>query len=396
MPKRILFIEGNQDGTVGGSYYVLVDLVNALDRTRYEPVVGFHRDNFLVEELRKRGVEVVVFPHFVPFVFGSDLANKLLAPVRKAINYFGHIVVEARQYAKYLRTARIDLVNLNNSMLRNHNWMLASKMAGVPCLTHEMGINDSYDSISRYFARGLKKIVCVSHAIHNGMKKCGVDYPNITVIHCGVDLKRYKTVESPAELRRKNGIADGVPVIGVVGNVRYWKGQETLVRAMPALVAQFPGIRCLLVGASTERDVEYVAGLKKFLREHQIEDSVIFTGFQRNPIDYMNLMDVVVHTSVLPEPFGIVNLEAMYCSKPLISTTIGGPAEVIINGQTGLLVDPGKPELLAAAVSEMLKDRARAAEMGQRGHARLLSDFTLEKNVRMTTAVYDEIFANPA
>lgn len=396
MPKRILFIEGNQDGTVGGSYYVLVDLVTALDRSRYEPVVGFHRDNFLVETLRQRGIEVVVFPHFQPFVFKSAFLNKWLAPVRKLRNYFAHIVLEARQYARYLREARIDLVNLNNSMLRNHNWMLAARMAGVPCLTHEMGINDRYDAISRFFARRLKKIICVSHAIHNGMKKCGVDYPNITVVHCGVDLTRYKSVETPAELRRKHSIPDGVPVVGVVGNVRYWKGQETIVRAMPKLAAEFPGIRCLLVGASTEGDRDYVAGLQRFIRDHGIEQNVIFAGFQRNPIDYMNLMDVVVHTSVLPEPFGIVTLEAMYCSKPLISTTIGGPAEVVINGETGVLIDPGKPELLAAAISGLLKDAPRAAEMGRRGHARLMSDFTLEKNVRATTAVYDEIFAKSA
>jgi glycosyltransferase involved in cell wall biosynthesis len=162
---------------------------------------------------------------------------------------------------------------------------------------------------------------------------------------------------------------------------------------MPALVAAFPGIRCLLVGASTEGDREYVEGLERFLRDNRIEQHVIFAGFQRNPIDYMNLMDVVAHTSVLPEPFGIVTLEAMSCGKPLVSTTIGGPAEVVIHGQTGLLVEPGKPALLAAAITELLEDRVRAAEMGRRGHARLLSDFTLEKNVRMTTAVYDEIFA---
>jgi glycosyltransferase involved in cell wall biosynthesis len=396
MPKRILYIEGNLDGTVGGSYYVLQDLVNALDKTRYEPVVGFHRDNFIVGQLRERGIETVVFPAYEPFAFRSTLLNTVFAPFKKAWNYFSGLVLQARKHAKYLREAKIDLVNLNNSMLRNHAWMLAARMTGTPCMTHEMGINPTYDRVSRFFAKRLRKIVCVSHAIHNVMKRCGVDYPNITVIHCGIDLARYKSVETPEALRVKHDIPVGVPVIGVVGNVRYWKGQETIVRAMPRLVAEFPGIRCLLVGAVTESDREYRAKLETFIREHGIAENVIFAGFQRNPIDYMQLFDVFCHTSVHAEPFGIVNLEAMSRSKPLISTTIGGPAEVVINGETGLLIEPGKPELLADAVRDLLRDPARAAEMGRRGHARLHADFTLAKNVAKTTAVYDEVFARPA
>ncbi len=77
-------------------------------------------------------------------------------------------------------------------------------------------------------------------------------------------------------------------------------------------------------------------------------------------------MDVVTHTSVHPEPFGIVTLEAMSRSKPLVSTTIGGPAEVVVNGETGLLVDAGKPELLAARHRQPVSDRERAARSAAR------------------------------
>jgi len=151
---------------------------------------------------------------------------------------------------------------------------------------------------------------------------------------------------------------------------------------MPQLVKNFPGIRCLLVGAVTDSDREYREGLERVIREAGIGENVIFAGFQRNPIDYMRLMDVVVHTSVHAEPFGIVNLEAMSLSKPLISTTIGGPAEVVINGETGVLIDPGKPDLLAEAVARLLRDPAGAAEMGRLGHARLHAEFTLAQRLR--------------
>ena len=112
---------------------------------------------------------------------------------------------------------------------------------------------------------------------------------------------------------------------------------------------------------------------------------------KNNAIDYMNMMDIVVHTSVAPEPFGIVTLEALSLSKPYISTTIGGPAEVIENGKSGLLVEPGNPELLAEALRKFLSNPEYARECGINGNERLKKEFTFEKNLRETIAVYNRI-----
>ena len=133
--------------------------------------------------------------------------------------------------------------------------------------------------------------------------------------------------------------------------------------------------------------------LKAIAAEGGFEHQIIFAGFQENAIDYMRLMDIVAHTSTHPEPFGIVTLEAMLASRPLVSTTIGGPAEVVISGETGLLVEPGKPELLAAALESLLDDPARAADMARRGRARLDSHFSLAANLSRTMEVYERILA---
>ncbi len=397
MAKRVLYIEGNTDGTVGGSYFLMLDLVNRLDRTQYEPIVGFHRDNYLIERFRAAGIEVIVFPRANPLNFGSKWLNVLLAPVKKAINIYRGLIGPARAHARFLRERKIDLINLNNSITRNHPWMLAAMLTNTPCITHEMGLNNSFSRTSRFFGRRLQRVICLSHAIHNAMKKCGIDYPNIEVIHCGIDLGRYELRETPEMLRKKHGIPPDSPVIGVVGNIRGWKGQETLVRATAHLKRDYPNIRCLLVGDCGEADRTYGDKLHGLCKEFDIVDNVIFTGFQRNAIDYMELMDVVTHTSIHPEPFGIVTLEAMSRCKPLVSTTIGGPAEVVINGETGLLVDPGKPELLANAVKTFLDDRARAAEMARRGFERLKSHFSMQQNIDKTMRVYAEVLgANAA
>ena len=223
------------------------------------------------------------------------------------------------------------------------------------------------------------------------MSEGGALFPNTTVIHCGIDLGRYVHQSSPEELRQRHGIPDGANVIGVVGNIREWKGQETVVRALPLLLEQHEDLYCILVGETGESDQPYRDKLDQLCREFGISERVVFTGFQRNPIDYMRVMNIVLHTSIHPEPFGIVTLEAMSIAKPLISTTIGGPAEVVIDGETGILIEPGRPDLLAAAVDQMLADPESARLMGEKGRERLHERFRLEDNINRTMAVYDEV-----
>jgi glycosyltransferase involved in cell wall biosynthesis len=391
MPKRMLFIEGNRDGTVGGSYFVLLDLVRGLDRSRYYPIVGFHRENYLMDSFRAAGAEVVLFENLKPVVFGSEFLNQALLPIKKLGNLYRGLFAQARIYTRYLREQKIDMVNLNNSMTRNHAWMLAARHAGVPCITHEMGINQHYSLISRVLGRRLDRIIAVSHAVHDAMRRRGVDYPNIQVVHNGIDLSRYQLNETPDQLRQKHNIPAGVPVIGVVGNIREWKGQETLVRATALLAEKYPGIRCLLVGDCGKADRAYGERLERIARELGIEQQIVRTGYQRNAIDYMELMDVVTHTSIHPEPFGIVTLEAMSRAKPLVSTTIGGPAEVVVNGESGLLVDVGKPRDLAAAVDRYLSDPEYARRIGAAGFERMAKHFGMKQCVEKTMAVYAEV-----
>lgn len=391
MPKRILFVEGNTDGTVGGSYFLMYDLIMGLDRSRFLPVAVYRRDNFVAERLRQAGVEVVVIAPHQPLVFGANWLNVLLAPVKKLVNAVTGFIVPAVAYAGFLRRRNIDIVNLNNSITRNHPWIVAAWLTRIPCITHEMGINKHYSRLSRFLGRRLAAVICLSHAILDAMRAGDAASDNTLVIHCGIDPLRYRQIESPEQLRLKHAIPGSAHVIGVVGNLRAWKGQEIIVRATGLLLAKYPSIRCVLAGGHTQNDLRYLNHLKELCRQLGIEDNVVFAGFQQNSIDYMRLMDVVAHTSIHPEPFGIVTLEAMLLAKPLVSTTIGGPAEVVVNGVTGILVDPGKPKLLADAIGSLLADPGAAAEMGRRGLQRLQSEFSLQKNLSQTTAVYDRI-----
>jgi glycosyltransferase involved in cell wall biosynthesis len=393
MPARILFVEGNLDGTVGGSYFILLDLVLRLDRSRYEPIVVFRDENRVAEQMRDAGVRVLVIPAYEPLVFDSPHLNRWLAPLKKGVNFVRGGLGQVLAVRRLLTRERIDLVNFNNSVTISHEWMAAAFSMGIPCITHQMGIPLRYSVVSRVFARRQDAVICLSHAIFDAMRESGLDLPRAEVIYSAFDPSRYSFRDDAPTLRERHDIPPNAPVIGVIGNIKEWKGQETAIRAMGLLASSHPDLRCILVGATAQSDQPYRERLDRLCVELDLRDRVIFAGSQDNPIDYMRLMDVVMHTSTSPEPFGIVLLEAMLVAKPLISTTIGGPAEIVDDGVTGHLVEPGRPEALAEAVDRCLRDPAGAAAMGARSKERLFDKFAIERTVLATTDRYDRVLA---
>lgn len=400
MTKKILYCEGNPDGTIGGSYYCLYDLVNNIDKTKYVPIVMFRTDNLLIPKLRNDGIETHIFEK--PKAMNIRLITKkypkslrmvfnLFIPLQKFYNFVYRFIIPALKIAFYLKRNRFDLVHLNNAIVRNYDFMLAAKIARIKCLTHERGINIYYPKTARFYGKRLEAIITISNAVKNNLKSHGINYSNVITIYDCIDPTRLQLKKSPEEIRNLFGIKSSSPIIGVVGNIKEWKGQETVIRATALIKKERPDIKCFLVGAVS--DERYAKRLSMICSEKGLEQNIIFTGFQEHVADFMNVMDVVIHSSIDPEPFGIVNLEAMALKKPVVSTNIGAPPEVIVDGKTGLLVTPRDPEELATAVIDLLSDRNMRSRMGKAGYERLCEKFTLSINVQQTEALYNKIFS---
>jgi glycosyltransferase involved in cell wall biosynthesis len=152
-----------------------------------------------------------------------------------------------------------------------------------------------------------------------------------------------------------------------------------------------PSVRCLLVGATAPADQTFEDELRNLVMALGLNEHVVFAGFHRNVMDVLMLADVVVHASILPEPFGRVILEAMACRKPVIATKAGGVPEIIDEGRTGLMFPPGDCEALAAAILDLLADRARAARFGEAGFQRVNERFHIARNAEQTVRLYDQL-----
>ena len=306
---------------------------------------------------------------------------------------FVKLAALVREEVRWLREQRIDLIHLNNSITRHHDWMMAAMLIGIPCITHERGLNPRYSWLDRTLARRLNLIIPMSRWIQDHMVARGVSPDNIRVLYDGLDPRRLTVVRNPAEMRREWTVGPDQPMIGIIGNVRVWKGQEVVVRALVEVAQQRPDVVCFFVGAATAEDEPYESRLNAIIREAGIEANVRFTGYQSQVPDFINMLSIVIHASVEPEPFGMVVLEGMAMRKPVIGSRAGGVIEMVIEGVTGFTFPPGDPHVLAARLLELLKDPERARQMGEAGYQRVLKDFPLDRYADEVQACYDVALA---
>jgi glycosyltransferase involved in cell wall biosynthesis len=401
-PARVVYVEGNTDGTIGGSYFSLLFLVQGLDRARYEPIVVFQREHALWSRFEATAA-VRLEPKPQPFRFASR-ARAATSPVRWLALPLGVLqsaanvllfLATAGRYARLLRRERADLLHLNNSITRTHDWMLAARLARVPCVVHERGINDRFPFPTRALTPGLGAVFCISQAAYDNLRAHGFDARNLHTVPNGLDPAEVRPARSADAVRASLGIAADRPIIGVVGNVREWKGQDVLIRALPAIRARVPGIACLLVGTATHGDAAYMARINRRIADERLEPHVFLTGYTDNVADYLNVMDVAVHTSITPEPFGRVLLEAMAMRKPVVGSGDGAVPEIVAHGETGYTFTPGDPDDLAGKILDLLEHPARARDFGEAGHRRLIAEFHVDRNVERTCAIYDRVLSPP-
>ena len=401
-PIKVLYCENNVDGTVGGSYYSLLYLVKNVDKQKYYPIVVFYTEHTLLPAYREAGVETHVWKKTDSFTFGSPHHKiwKWLGPLRpvaticqKLLNFAFGFIWPALERARYLKKNGIKIVHLNNSVLYNHDWMLAATIAGVKCVTHERGINDRFPPSAKYFTKRLDEVICISEAVRRNMHERGADFGNLVVIHNGLDPQSMKIGIKPEVLRATYGIAPETAVIGMLGNIKAWKGQDTLIRAMDKVRRSVPDVCCLFVGDTSPSDQAYGQSLHRLVDSLGLGKQIVFAGFQRNVGDFLLLFDVMVHASVLPEPFGRVILEAMACKKPVIGSRAGAITEIVEEGRTGLTFPPGDSDSLAEAILSLISNRERMRRFGEEGYTRLVNEFHITKNVESTQRLYERILS---
>jgi glycosyltransferase involved in cell wall biosynthesis len=193
-----------------------------------------------------------------------------------------------------------------------------------------------------------------------------------------------------AAVRRELGVPLDAPVVGIVGHIQDWKGQHLVVEAVAMARRTHPALRCLVVGGVHRLGAEYAAALERRAAAPDLAGHVVLTGARDDVPACLDAMDVAVHASTTPEPFGRVLIEAMALGRPVIAPREGGPLVMVVDGETGLLVEPRSAEAIAAAIRTLLDDPDRRAAMGRAGRARVDAVFDIRHHVERMQGLFDE------
>jgi glycosyltransferase involved in cell wall biosynthesis len=213
--------------------------------------------------------------------------------------------------------------------------------------------------------------------------------PSWTVVHNGIDLDYFSPAPSGtrAELPADLGLA-GHRVVTVLAALRDFKGIVHAIRAWPTVAARYPDARLLLVGSGTEE-----AALRAAVAEVGVNGQVVFAGMRTDVPAVLRGSQVVLLPSIYGENLPTVLMEAGGCARPVVASDVGGISDIVVDGQTGLLVEPGNCAQIGSALLRLLGDPACADQLGQAGRFRMEDLFDARGWAENLRALYERTIA---
>jgi glycosyltransferase involved in cell wall biosynthesis len=381
---RVLFVD--QSGRLGGAELYLLDVARAYRDT--SRVVLFEEGPF-ADALRDAQIPTTVLDSAAAMrnVRKQDGLRALLRALPGLFQSVARLARLARGYDLLFANTQKALLVAG----------LAGWWTGRPVIwnLHDLLTDDHFTRLNRWAAvwganAFATHVIANSDASRQAFEAAGGRVPT-SVVYNGIDPSPFKAVSpsAVAALRAKLGV-ENVPLIGLFGRLAEWKGQHVLIEALSSL----PAAHALLVGdALFDGDQAYARTLHQRVAELGLADRVHFLGFRDDVPALMTACDVVVHTSVAPEPFGRVIVEGMLAGRPVVATKAGGALEIITDGQTGCLVPPSDPAALANTLSSLFSSPA-AADIAQAGSAHARRVFSPEAMQSGIDAVLARVISN--
>jgi glycosyltransferase involved in cell wall biosynthesis len=282
---------------------------------------------------------------------------------------------------RLIRNGNYDIVHLHTK--RAHALSLWLPRCGNRLkwvVTRRMDYPEAKSWYTNYlYNRRVDGVVAISRTIKDLLIRAGVKPEKIRLINSGIDPERY-------EWQPKKPLAgNGPTVIGCLAGLQERKGQRFLLQAAALLKSRGLNLRYQIAGEGPLR--EQLEQLKGRLG---MGDDVRFVGFVADPAEFLAKIDLFVMPS-LSEGLGVAALEAMAAGKAVIATKVGGLAESVLDGVTGILVPPQDPTALAHAIAKLVQAPSLAGEMGAQGQQRVMQHFTLAQMAQHNESFYYEL-----
>jgi len=349
----------------------LFELVTNIDRKRFKPfVVTFQGSPAFKKKLEQNDIPVKI------------LNMRKIYGRRQLAMFFKLNEFIQREGIKILQTFHTN-PDIYGTML--------ARFARIPVVIssrRDMGLGRNRRNVWCYklLNRYVDRIICVSEKVKQFViADEGVSGDKITVVYNGIETKKLDLPVDVARARKKLSIPDGVPVMGMLANFNPVKGHRYFLDAAVIIKKTMPDVHLVMAGEGPvleqTRQKAVQLGLERCTR---------FIGYTEAIAEALSVMDVVVSPSC-SEGFSNTILEALYMSKPVVATDVGGNAEVIRNGQTGILIPPKNADAIARWVSAMFTDKDKARMLGNNGSRLVREKFLIPTMMENTMNIYDDL-----
>lgn len=371
-PVRVLIVDTAI--AFGGTLAVARNLLKHLDRNVIDAsLVSACSDGFVSRGFAGEA-DIRLLAPLVDYVMLGNWKQAIRrrfrwAPVRRtfelmamAAEFLANIPYVLR-LAHICRKERVDVLHANNFALEP---LWAARLLGIAIVNHLHGfLYFPMERSRRRVIRHVNAFVSISRAVTESSVRAGIDPARIHEIPNFVErVPEASPPPMPTEL-----------TIGIFGRVAQWKGQKEFLHAAMRVLPRFPGLRVYVVGDASDGDPRYLAECREIAQSSPFASQIEFTGLVTDVAAYYRKCTVVVHASIEPEPFGMVVIEAMAEARPVVASMLGAPPEIIQEGVEGFLVDPKDSDAMAGRIATLLTDPTLAADMGRKGHKKVLTRY---------------------
>lgn len=400
---KIVFL--SPSGQMGGAEAALVDVIASLKEAEpdWELQLITAEAGPLTEKARLAGAATTVLPFPESLArLGDSSLSSTETPGR--LNLLRHSVFATPAVSAYvsrlkraLRDCHPDVIHTNG--FKMHLLGALAKPRAVPLVWH---IHDYLQS--RQFMAGLMKLArarCsaivvnsdsvgrdVTMAIGNGLP--------LRTVHNGIDTRVFSPQGERLDLDGRSGLAPATPEtirVGLLATLARWKGHEVFLRALALIDREFP-LRGYIIGDAlyqTGGSQTSLGELKALAAQLGVADRVGFTGFVAEPATAIRALDVVVHASTQPEPFGLVIAEAMSCGRAVIMSEAGGASELVEGNVNALAHEPGNAAQLAQRIVELAGDAALRKRLGAAGRVTAVERFDRKRLAKELVPIYESV-----
>lgn len=374
--KKILII--TNACTMGGAEAHLLSLVQNLNKEKYQITFSYFKERpdeavSLKKDFEETKVNVI----------DLNIENKFslcsVFKIRKIIKKIDPDIVHTNLFQSEV-LIRIALLFFKSAPIFITTWHNMEEFLE----------NKFWAKIVRFNLNRADAVITISDAVADYLsEKTGYNRKKIKRIYYGLSIDDRPLYEGQIfadDIRKKHNIKDSELIVGMVARYAPQKGHGFLIEALSEILKEVPNVKLYFAGHDEKGIKE---SLEDYAEQIGVAKNIIFDDFNPDPVSLMSQFDIFALSS-LWEGFGLVLLEAMSVGKPIIATNVGPIPEIIRDGKDGFLVPPKDSKKLAEKIILLLKDKNLREKMGEAGKERL-KDFSIERMVKETESVYDDL-----